>query len=128
MSLTVAEILDIVSEEFEIAPADLLGRWGSPRQVGARHALMALAYAYTPHSHQEVGAGLGGLDPATVRHAVRSVRRRVNGDPGFAAVYANAEERCRAQVSRTRIVFVRHGGPVPDWAVPRAMLEVAACR
>lgn len=94
--VTTDDIINAVCQQYQQAPADVLGR-SRKRDVALPRALiMFLAKKYTRLSTPRIGHLIGGRNHATVLHAYATIELRLNNDPDFAeqvlAIEAKLEE------------------------------------
>jgi chromosomal replication initiator protein len=91
--ITVQQIMEVVSEYYNVRIADILSR-RRPRSIALpRQICMYIARRATRHSLEEIGAYFGGRDHTTVMHAVRTVAERRAIDSDFDACVAAIEAR-----------------------------------
>ncbi len=93
--LTIQEILDAITEFYDIRLTDLLSKRRPksitrPRQVG-----MYFARRLTRFSLEEIGSYFGGRDHTTVMHAIRTVDDRRRREPELDRELVQFEERLR---------------------------------
>ena len=72
-TLQVSDILEVVSNHFNLRLSDLIGRKRSRSISHPRQVAMYLARKLTPLSLEEIGVHLGGRDHSTVLHAERVI-------------------------------------------------------
>jgi chromosomal replication initiator protein len=94
-SLSIQEILDAITDFYDIRLADLLSKRRPksitrPRQVG-----MYFARRLTRFSLEEIGSYFGGRDHTTVMHAIRTVDERRRREPELDRELVQFEERLR---------------------------------
>jgi chromosomal replication initiator protein len=85
---SVAAIARAVAVRFGVRIGLVRGPSRRASVIEARHLAMYLARTHTGASFAAIGAYFGGRDPATVRHACRAARERLDADPALAAVAA----------------------------------------
>ncbi len=74
--IRIQDIINVVTEEFDVKLSDLQGRSRSRSIVFPRQVCMYLARQFTQHSLGEIGGFFGGRDHTTVLHAGKLVTRR----------------------------------------------------
>ncbi len=79
--LTISDILQAVTEQYNVRSADLLGKRRHRSISFPRQLCMYLAREHTPMSLEEIGGYFGGRDHTTVLHAVRTIQKQCNDDP-----------------------------------------------
>ena len=72
-TLQVSDILEVVSNHFNLRLSDLIGRKRSRSISHPRQVAMYLARKLTPLSLEEIGVHFGGRDHSTVLHAERVI-------------------------------------------------------
>jgi chromosomal replication initiator protein len=82
---TIEAVARAVASRFGVRLSDLRGTARQPKFVEPRHLAMHLARADTDLSLAAIGTYFGGRDPATVRHACRSMDTRLGSDPALAS-------------------------------------------
>ncbi len=81
--VTIANILEAVTNHFSVRLADIQSRKRSKSIALPRQVCMYLARTMTDHSLEEIGGYFGGRDHSTVLHAARTVASLQESDPGF---------------------------------------------
>ena len=81
--ITISQIIDLVTEHFNVRVSDLQGRRRSRSIAFPRQVCMYLARHLTPHSLEEIGGYFGGRDHTTVLHAYRNVDKLCDHDEGI---------------------------------------------
>ena len=79
--ITIDEIIDTVSECFNVLPKSICSTGRSKEVVMARHAVMFLAKDLTEKSLSEIGQAIGGRSHATVLHSINLMRDQLDLDP-----------------------------------------------
>jgi chromosomal replication initiation ATPase DnaA len=77
---TVDQVVDAVSEVYQVTAADLKGRDRHRSIAEARNVAAWFAYKLTPLSYPEVGRALGGRDHTTIMTVTKSIERRLQKD------------------------------------------------
>jgi chromosomal replication initiator protein len=77
---TFEQVVDAVSEVYQLTPADLKGRDRHRSIAEARNMAAWFAYKLTPLSYPEVGRALGGRDHTTIMTNTKKVERRLQTD------------------------------------------------
>ncbi len=85
LNLTMADILRITAEHFEVSPDDVRGKGRRQELVVPRQIAMYLIRELTPHSYPEIGQYFSGRDHSTVMYAVQKVSDQVEGDKTLGA-------------------------------------------
>lgn len=78
-----AAIVDLVSREFQVTPAEILGGSRFPRIAEARHAVRWLMWITSGCSMNELGRNLG-CDHALIRYSCVVIQNRLDTEPKFA--------------------------------------------
>jgi chromosomal replication initiator protein len=85
--VTGRSVLDFVSERFDVAPADIIGRDKSRPVVHMRMVAMLLIRELCPHlSYNLIGKMMGGRDHTTVMSNVVRAREIIQASPEMAEV------------------------------------------
>jgi chromosomal replication initiator protein len=92
---SIEQITRVVSTRFGVRRSALRGPSRQAAVVQARHLAMYLARVHTSLSLAAIGAYFGNRDPATVRHACKTVALRIADDPALAAVVASISHHAR---------------------------------
>jgi hypothetical protein len=82
--LTVADILQVVSEDFLIPVIDILSSRRNANIVRPRQVVAYLARNMTGLSLPAIGRRLGDRDHTTILSGIRKIERLVDSDQGFA--------------------------------------------
>lgn len=85
-SISIADIIAVVSRHFNLSPSDLNGKRRSRSVALPRQICMYLARTLTGHSLEEIGLGLGGRDHTTVMHAYQKIAQACESDPNLKAL------------------------------------------
>ena len=80
-SISITEIVDAVTEYFDVRLTDLLGKRRNQSIILPRQYCMYLARNLTKHSLEEIGGHFGGRDHTTVMHACTKIGLMVEEDP-----------------------------------------------
>ena len=80
-NITIAEIIDAVTDYFDVRITDLQSKKRSQSITTPRQVCMYLARNLTKHSLEEIGGHLGGRDHTTVLHACGKIGRLSQDDP-----------------------------------------------
>lgn len=76
---------DVVREEYQFGPLELVGRQRGAGLCWARHVAMWLAYEHGRMSAGQVGESFGGRDHGTVQNAIKRVTEALAAEPTRAA-------------------------------------------
>ncbi|MHC4927473.1 MAG: chromosomal replication initiator protein DnaA [Planctomycetota bacterium] len=79
-SITMADIIRMVSEHFDVRVTDLQSKKRSQSIALPRQVCMYLARNLTRHSLEEIGGHLGGRDHSTVVHACSKIEQMYKND------------------------------------------------
>ena len=79
--ISITEIIDAVTEYFNVRLADLQSKKRSQSIALPRQVCMFLARSLTRHSLEEIGGHLGGRDHTTVMHACSKITELRQNDP-----------------------------------------------
>ena len=82
-SITMADIIRAVSEQFDVRITDLQSKKRSQSIALPRQVCMYLARSITRHSLEEIGGHLGGRDHSTVVHACTKIEQLYKADADF---------------------------------------------
>ena len=85
LNLTMADVLRVTAERFEVDTADVRGKGRRQELVVPRQIAMYLIRELTPHSYPEIGQFFSGRDHSTVMYAVQKVTDQIEKDADFAA-------------------------------------------
>ncbi len=96
-ALSLDEIIEQVSIEFRVAPADLKSSGRAQALILPRHLAMYLCRTLALASFASIGEKLGGRDHSTVMHAVRGVERKREADSATASLIARLESALRGR-------------------------------
>jgi chromosomal replication initiator protein len=80
-SISITEIVDAVTEYFDVRLTDLLSKKRNQSIILPRQYCMYLARNLTKHSLEEIGGHFGGRDHTTVMHACTKIGKMVEDDP-----------------------------------------------
>ncbi|MBN1436739.1 MAG: chromosomal replication initiator protein DnaA [Sedimentisphaerales bacterium] len=78
--VTISQIIDAVTEHFNVRLSDLQGKKRSRSIAHPRQVCMYLARELTQHSLEEIGGHFGGRDHTTVLHAFRHIDKLCDTD------------------------------------------------
>ena len=78
--ITISQIIEAVTDHFNVRLSDLQGRRRSRSIAFPRQVCMYLARDLTAHSLEEIGGYFGGRDHTTVLHAYRNIDRLCDND------------------------------------------------
>ena len=81
-SISITEIVDAVTEYFDVRLTDLLGKKRNQSIILPRQYCMYLARNLTKHSLEEIGGHFGGRDHTTVMHACTKIGHLAESDQG----------------------------------------------
>ncbi|MBN1765423.1 MAG: chromosomal replication initiator protein DnaA [Sedimentisphaerales bacterium] len=84
--ITITQIIDSVTDHFNIRLSDLQGRRRSRSIAFPRQICMYLARDLTSHSLEEIGGYFGGRDHTTVLHAYRNIDKLCDNDESIRAL------------------------------------------
>ncbi|WP_210491088.1 chromosomal replication initiator protein DnaA [Patulibacter sp. SYSU D01012] len=93
--VTVPQILRATAETFDVTEDAILSRRNDKRLAWARKLAMYLAREETGASYPSLGRDFGGRNHTTVMTAVRSVSKRIEGDPAAQVDLARVRQRLR---------------------------------
>ncbi|MEW6750940.1 MAG: chromosomal replication initiator protein DnaA [Candidatus Latescibacterota bacterium] len=82
--LTIRAIQQHVASHFSLSPETLVGKTRRQDVARARQVAMFLAKELTRSPLKAIGQQFGNRDHSTVVHAIQTVQRRAQQDPGFA--------------------------------------------
>jgi chromosomal replication initiator protein len=85
LSLTMADILRVTAERFEVDTVDVRGKGRRQELVVPRQIAMYLIRELTPHSYPEIGQYFSGRDHSTVMYAVQKVSDQIESDKALAS-------------------------------------------
>jgi chromosomal replication initiator protein len=91
VKVNINQILDLVTQRFEVRLADLQSKKRSKSITLPRQVCMYLARNFTDHSLEEIGGYFGGRDHTTVMHATRTIQRQRQDNPRLAATLDRIE-------------------------------------
>ena len=119
--MTPADLLSILAADLDTSVSALRGRSRKRHIVQARQAACwALKAAFPTLSQQSIGEYLGGLDHATVKHAIARVAERLETDAQLRAVLHGlvgyAPQRARRPTAIPRAALYWWGIPTPPAA------------
>ncbi len=80
-AISAASIIEAVAIQFQMSPADIVGKRRDKEAVTARRLAMYLIRQHTGASLNQVGQELGGRDPAAVTNACKKVSSDVETNP-----------------------------------------------
>jgi chromosomal replication initiator protein len=80
-NITITEIINAVTDYFDVRLADLQSKKRSQSIALPRQICMFLARSLTRHSLEEIGGHLGGRDHTTVLHACTKIKELQQSDP-----------------------------------------------
>jgi len=83
--ITISQIIDAVTEHFNVRLTDLQGKRRSRSIAFPRQVCMYLARDLTRHSLEEIGGHFGGRDHSTVLHAYRNIDKLCDNDENVRA-------------------------------------------
>jgi len=87
--ITMSQIIDLVTEQFDVRMSDLQGKRRSRSIAFPRQVCMYLARDLTNHSLEEIGGYFGGRDHTTVLHAYRNIDKLCDTDEKVRSVVNN---------------------------------------
>lgn len=90
--VTIENILDVVSEYYNIQKRDILSKKRTKEIAQARQVAMFLAKEYTDMTLQLIGSFFNGKDHATVLYAVNTINKQMKADKKFAAQVTHVKE------------------------------------
>lgn len=90
--VTIENILDVVSEYYNIQKRDILSKKRTKEIAQARQVAMFLAKEYTDMTLQLIGSFFNGKDHATVLYAVNTINKQMKADKKFAAQVMHVKE------------------------------------
>jgi chromosomal replication initiator protein len=80
-TVTISEIIDAVTDYYDVRLTDLQSKKRSQSIALPRQICMFLARSLTRHSLEEIGGHLGGRDHTTVLHACSKIKELQQNDP-----------------------------------------------
>jgi len=83
---SITDIIEVVTNHFDVRPADLQSKKRSQSIAVPRQICMYLARSMTKHSLEEIGGHLGGRDHTTVMHACSKIGQLKQSDPQMHAL------------------------------------------
>jgi len=83
--ITISQIIDAVTQHFNVRLSDLQGKRRSRSIAFPRQVCMYLARDLTNHSLEEIGGHFGGRDHSTVLHAYRTIDKLCDNDQNIRA-------------------------------------------
>ncbi|MBT4530431.1 MAG: chromosomal replication initiator protein DnaA [Phycisphaerae bacterium] len=92
-NISIQDILDCISNFYDIKLTDLLSKKRHKSITIPRQAGMWLSRKHTRFSLEEIGGYFGGRDHTTVMHAVKSIDKKCSGDDLFRREIERIEER-----------------------------------
>lgn len=89
--LTIDDIIERVSEHFNVKREDILGQSRKRDIATARQTAMYFAQEYTKMPATRIGRLIGGRDHSTVMHSCKTIAKRIKEEPQFAADMASID-------------------------------------
>ena len=80
-NITIDRVQRVVSEYFNVTPADLKGKKRTKQVTFPRQVAMYIIREVTDYSTTEIGLEFGGRDHTTVMHSCQRIEDRMKGDP-----------------------------------------------
>jgi len=80
-NITIDRVQRVVSEYFNVTPADLKGKKRTKLVTFPRQVAMYIIREITDYSTTEIGLEFGGRDHTTVMHSCQRIEDRMKGDP-----------------------------------------------
>ncbi len=80
-NITIDRVQRVVSEYFNVTPADLKGKKRTKQVTFPRQVAMFIIREITDYSTTEIGLEFGGRDHTTVMHSCQRIEDRMKGDP-----------------------------------------------
>ncbi len=80
-NITIDRVQRVVSEYFNVTPADLKGKKRTKQVTFPRQVAMFIIREITDYSTTEIGLEFGGRDHTTVMHSCTRIEDRMKGDP-----------------------------------------------
>ncbi len=84
--VSIADIQNLVAQEFKIRVADINGRRRTANVAHPRQIAMYLARKHTQSSLQDIGVAFGGRDHGTVIHATKTIEEKMSQDVSLSEV------------------------------------------
>ena len=100
--VTLDEIIDFVSDTFDISSEHIVGKSRKREIVTARHTAMYLAKEFTHRSLKSIGLHFAGRDHSTVIHAIKAVEARLETEPTYRKNLELARKSVKKRVSTSR--------------------------
>lgn len=97
-TLTIDQIQQMVSDEFEVDPEQLTSKTRKRAVVQARQLSMYLAKNCTSNSLKQIGKHFGGRDHSTVIHACQTVNDLMDTDDIFRGTVEELQKRIRVEL------------------------------
>ena len=101
-ALSPEQVMKIVAERFQLAPADLTGRKRDRATSLARQVAMYLLKEATNCSLAQIGLEFGNRDHATVIHACRKIASDIDNDPHLRRKVLDIQQGLRRQPAASR--------------------------
>ena len=92
LEVTIDKIFATVYHKYNISKEDLIGKKRTKDIVQARHVAVALMRDITELSTSRIGTIFGKRDHATVLSSIEIIKKRIIGDPLFAADFDNLKK------------------------------------
>jgi chromosomal replication initiator protein len=90
--LSIEGIQKMVAQHFDLTPELLIGKTRKQEVSSPRQIAMYLIKRHTKSPLKVIGLHFGNRDHSTVIHAVRTVGRKCEQDPGFARIVQSLSE------------------------------------
>lgn len=97
------QVLDVVSQHFDVAIADILSSRRARKILIARRVAMYLAHRMSGATSTEIGMRFGGRDYTSVELACRGMQRLAQSDPEQARLFLSLEGRASALLSNSSV-------------------------
>ena len=94
-SLSIAKIIDVVADYYNLSPAQLTGKIRTNQIALARHIAMYLCRTLLDAQYVKIGEAFGGKDHATVMSAITKVGKMLKTDQSLAGAISDIEERLK---------------------------------
>lgn len=88
-NITISRVQRVVSEYFNITPADMKGKKRTKLITYPRQIAMYIIREITDYSTTEIGLEFGGRDHTTVMHSCQKIEDRTKGDPSLEPLLAD---------------------------------------
>ena len=95
----IAEIMNLVTERFQVTENDILGRERHARFIWPRYLVAWLLRRCTLGSYEYIARRMRRTNHTTIYYAVLNVDQRVSVEPDFAAIASQLEKDARRAIA-----------------------------